>query len=213
MVNWRRRPLPRSVKPLLWLLLLAPLAWLLTLALMDDLGANPAEALIRGLGDWTIRFLCLALAITPMRLALAWPAWGGVRRLVGLFAAAYAGLHALAYVWLDQGWDGLAVWHDVLKRPFITVGMVALLLLMVMVWTSPRAVARRLGAQRWRRLHRSVYAVAVLAVLHFWWMREGKQNFDEVWLWGGVLALLLALRWPPISQRLQAWGSRRSKAH
>ncbi len=213
MSAWRRRPLSRVVKPLLWVLLLAPFGQLLYLALTNSLGANPAEALIRALGDWAIRILALALAITPMRLVLAWPAWGSVRRLVGLFAAAYAGLHALAYVWLDQAWDLLAVWHDVLKRPFITVGMLAILLLALLVLTSPRSVARRLGTQRWRRLHRSVYAVALLAVLHFWWMRAGKQNFAEVWLWGGLLAALLAMRWPAVAQRLQAWGSMRSKAH
>lgn len=211
--TWRRRPLPRWVKPLLWLLLLTPLAGLLWQAVNGDLGANPAETLIRSLGDWAIRCLTLALAVTPLRQGLAWPALGSVRRLLGLFAAAYAGLHTLGYIWLDQAWSWSAVWQDVLKRPFITVGMAAMVLLLLMSLSSPRWVARRMGARLWQRLHRSVYAVAVLVVLHFWWMREGKQDFAEVGLWGGLLALLLLLRWPPLQQALQAWGRGRSKAH
>lgn len=210
---WRRRPLPRAVKPLLWLLLLTPLAVLVWQAINGDLGANPAETLIRALGDWAIRFLTLALAVTPLRQGLAWPALGGLRRLLGLFAAAYAGLHTLAYVWLDQAWSWSAVVQDVIKRPFITVGMAAVVLLLLMSVTSPRAVARRMGGLAWRRLHRGVYAVAILVVLHFWWMREGKQDFAEVWLWGGLLAALLLLRWPRCQQALQAWGKGRSKAH
>lgn len=201
---WKRRPLARWIKPVLWILLLLPLANLVVKAGLGDLGANPAETLIRGLGDWAIRLLCLALAVTPLRVGLAWPALASVRRLVGLFTAFYAFLHALAYVWLDQSWVWSDVWQDVLKRPFITVGMLALILLLAMVVTSPRAIAKRLGAARWRRLHRSVYVIAGLAVLHFFWMRAGKQNFADVWLWGSVLAALLATRLPPVRRRLQS---------
>lgn len=212
-VDWRRRPLPRGVKPAVWVLWLTPLGVLIGAALTDNLGANPAEALIRDLGDWALRALCLALLVTPLRLALAWPALGGLRRLLGLFAAAYAAWHALAYVWLDQAWDWAEVWLDVLKRPFITVGVVAAVGLMLMAVTSPQVVRRRLGPQRWQRLHHSVYLVAVLAILHFAWMRAGKQDFAEVWVWGSVAAVLLASRWPPLRARLQAWGNKRSRAH
>lgn len=212
-VDWRRRPLPRGIKPAVWVLWLAPLGVLIGAAVTDNLGANPAEALIRDLGDWALRALCLALLVTPLRLVLAWPALGGLRRLLGLFAAAYAGWHALAYVWLDQAWVWADVWRDVLKRPFITVGVLATVGLMLMAVTSPQAVRRRLGSQRWQRLHQSVYLVAVLAILHFAWMRAGKQDFAEVWVWGSVAAVLLASRWPPVRARLQAWGNKRSRAH
>ena len=197
-VSWRRRPLPRAFKPLLWLLLLAPFLQLVVMVGSDDLGANPAETVIRYLGDWSIRMLCVVLLVTPLRWLLRWPALGGVRRMVGLFAFAYASLHWLSYVWLDQAW----VWGDVLadvpKRPFILVGTLAWLLLLALALTSPRAIARRLGAKRWQTLHRTVYGVAVLAILHFLWMRAGKNNFADVWLYGGILVALLVARLPAL---------------
>jgi methionine sulfoxide reductase heme-binding subunit len=197
---WQRRPLPRVVKPIVWLLLLAPLAWLVKMVVADDLGANPAETVIRYLGDWSLRSLCAVLAVTPLRWWLRWPALGSVRRLVGLFVFAYASLHWLSYVWLDQAW----VWGDVLadipKRPFILVGTVAWLLLLSLALTSPLRVARRLGARRWRALHRGVYLIAGLAVLHFLWIRAGKNNFAEVWVYAGVVGALLLARLPVIKR-------------
>lgn len=181
-------------KPLLWVLCVWPALALWSAALADQLGANPAEALIRGLGDWALRFLCLALAVTPLRVGLGVPALARWRRSLGVTVWAYALLHAMAYAWLDQGWDMAEVLGDVWKRPFILVGTLAMLILSALAATSFNSAVRRLGAQRWRRLHQAVYGVAALSVLHFWWMRAGKNDFTEVWLYGAVLAGLLAWR-------------------
>ena len=181
-------------KPLLWVLCAWPALVLWSAALADQLGANPAEALIRGLGDWALRFLCLALAVTPLRVGLGVPALARWRRSLGVTVWVYALLHAMAYAWLDQGWDMAEVLGDVWKRPFILVGTLAMLVLSALAATSFNSAVRRLGAQRWRRLHQAVYGVAALSVLHFWWMRAGKNDFTEVWLYGAVLAGLLAWR-------------------
>ncbi len=178
----------------LHLLCWLPAAWLFYLAATDGLGANPAEALIRALGDWALRFLCVALAITPLRQWLHWPQLAAYRRMSGLYAFFYASLHWLAYVVFDMGLDVAAIVADLPKRPFILVGTLAWLLLLALAITSIPALMRRLGGRRWQRLHKAVYAVAVLAVLHFWWMRAGKNHFGEVWLYGSILAGLLLAR-------------------
>jgi len=194
-----RRPAVRWLAALLGLL---PALWLLVAAAADRLGANPTEALIRGSGDWALRLLCLALAVTPLRVTLGLPALARWRRMAGLYAYGYALLHLLTYLWLDQGWDWGATLADVAKRPFILAGMVAVLLLTPLAATSWAGAVRRLGAARWQRLHRLVYAVAVLAVLHFYWMRAGKRDFADVWLYGSLIALLLLWRlW-------RRWGGR-----
>ncbi len=181
-------------KPLLWLVCAWPALALWSAALADQLGANPAEALIRGLGDWALRFLCLALAVTPLRVVGGVPALARWRRSLGVTVWVYALLHALAYAWLDQGWDLAEVLGDVWKRPFILVGTVALLILTALAATSFHRAVRWLGAKRWQRLHQAVYGVAVLSVLHFWWMRAGKNDFTEVWLYATVVTGLLAWR-------------------
>ena len=181
-------------KPLLWLVCAWPALALWSAALADQLGANPAEALIRGLGDWALRFLCLALAVTPVRVVWGVPALARWRRSLGVTVWVYALLHALAYVWLDQGWELAEVLGDVWKRPFILVGTVALLILTALAATSFHRAVRWLGAKRWQRLHQAVYGVAVLSVLHFWWMRAGKNDFTEVWLYATVLTGLLVWR-------------------
>ena len=180
-----------------WTLLaigLLPLAWLVWRTATDQLGANPAETLIRATGDWALRGLCITLAVTPLRLLLGWPELLRFRRLLGLLTFGYASLHLLGYAWFDMGlvWDDIV--HDVPKRPFVLVGTLAFALLLPLAATSWNGAIRRLGARRWQALHRSVYAVAVLAILHFWWMRSGKRNFTEVWVYGLVLAGLLGWR-------------------
>lgn len=181
-------------KPLLGLVVTLPCAWLVWAAFANQLGANPAEALIRATGDWTLRFLCVALAVTPLREGLRVPTLARFRRLLGLTVFAYACLHLTAYVWLDMGADWAEVVADVAKRPFIALGMACWVLLLALALTSFNAAVRWLGGARWRALHRAVYAVAVLAVLHFWWMRAGKNNFTEVWVYATVLASLLSAR-------------------
>lgn len=197
--GWRaplqRALLSRAAKPVVWLLWLAPLAWLVWAVLSDNLGANPAEALIRGTGDWALRALWLALAVTPLRQGLQLTALARLRRLLGLFAFFYAVLHLVCYAWLDQGWVWVDMAADVLQRPFILVGMLTFLLLLALAATSPHAVLRWLGGARWKRLHRAVYAAALLALLHFYWMRSGKNDQAEVAVYATLLVLLLGARW------------------
>lgn len=191
MNRWLLHPL---AKPLVWLLALAPLAWLLAGAVWGWLGANPAEALIRGSGDWTLRLLCITLAVTPLRQLSGWHALARFRRLLGLFTFFYALMHALGYAWLDMGLVPADLLRDIAKRPFILVGTAALLGLTLLAATSPRAAVRALGAARWQALHRGVYGVAALALLHFFWMRAGKNDFAEVAVYAAIVALLLGWR-------------------
>ena len=178
-------------KPLVFLLCLLPLAWLVYGAVANQLGANPAEALIRGLGDWALRFLCIALAVTPVRIHTRTPQLARYRRMLGLFVAFYASLHLVAYAWLDMGLDVAGIGRDILKRPFILVGFTAWLLLVPLALTSTNGMVRRLGGKAWRALHRLVYLVAPLALLHFFWMRAGKNDFAEVAVYAVILGALL----------------------
>jgi len=184
----------RSAKPIIGLLGLLPFAWLVWGASQDALGANPAEYVIRATGDWTLRLLCLALAVTPVRVQLGLPELARFRRMLGLFTYFYVGLHLLCYSWLDMGFEVDDIAHDIAKRPFILVGFGAFVLLTPLAVTSFNAAIRWLGAKRWQRLHKVVYGVAVLAVLHFFWMRAGKNNFAEVAVYAGILAALLGWR-------------------
>jgi len=179
---------------MVWLLGLLPFVWLVWGAATDALGANPAEYVIRATGDWTLRLLCLALAVTPLRVQLALPELARFRRLLGLFTYFYVVLHLLCYSWLDMGFEVNDIVQDIVKRPFILVGFTAFVLLTPLAATSFNAAIRSLGAKRWQHLHKAVYGVAVLAVLHFFWMRAGKNNFTEVAIYAGILALLLGWR-------------------
>ena len=160
----------------------------------DRLGANPAEALVRATGDWTLRSLCLVLAVTPLRVISATPQLARFRRMLGLFVFFYGALHLLSYAWFDMGFDVPEIVRDIFKRPFILVGFAALVLLLLLAATSFNRAIKRLGARRWQALHRSVYAAALLALLHFFWMRAGKNDFGEVAVYAVVVALLLGWR-------------------
>ena len=186
--------LGRATKPLLFVVCLMPLAWLVAGAVNNTLGANPAEALIRSLGDWTLRFLCLVLAVTPLRQITGWHALARLRRMLGLFTFFYGLLHFLSFAWLDMGMDVEAILLDIPKRPFILVGSAALLLMLPLAATSFNRAIKLMGAARWQALHRAVYAVALLALLHFFWMRSGKNDFAEVAVYAIIIALLLGWR-------------------
>jgi sulfoxide reductase heme-binding subunit YedZ len=193
-----------AAKPLVFALALAPLAWLVWGAFADTLGANPAEMLIRSTGDWTLRLLCLTLAVTPLRQLTGWHALARLRRMLGLFTFFYGLLHFLAFAWLDMGLDLTAIVADIAKRPFILVGSAALLLMLPLALTSFNRAIKALGAARWQTLHKAVYAVAVLAVLHFLWMRTGKNDLAEVGVYAAVLGALLGWRawrrWGPAAR-------------
>ena len=181
-------------KPLVFVLCLLPLAWLVFGAINDQLGANPAEALIRSLGDWTLRFLCLTLAVTPLRIRTRTPQLARYRRMLGLFTFFYACLHLLAYGWLDMALDMADIGRDILKRPFILVGFACWLLLLPLAATSFNRAVRWLGGRQWQALHRLVYVIAPLALLHFFWMKSGKNDFAEVAVYALVIATLLLER-------------------
>jgi len=180
------------LKPLLFLLCLIPLARLGWAFQQDALGANPIEALTRSLGTWALNFLLITLAVTPCRKLTGWAWLGRLRRMLGLYAFFYALLHLVSYLWLDQffAWGDIA--DDILKRPFITVGMVCFLLLLPLALTSNHYAIRRLGGKRWNELHRSVYVIAILAVLHYTWLV--KADVAKPLLYGLILALLLGFR-------------------
>ena len=184
----------RWAKPLVFALCLLPLSWLLYQVVQDLLGANPQEALIRATGDWALRFLVIVLAVTPLRELSGLSALARYRRMLGVFMYFYALLHFLSYSGFDMGFDVADIFNDIVKRPFILVGSLALLLLTPLAATSFNAAIRAVGAQRWQRLHRLVYAVAGLAILHFFWMRAGKNDFAEVAVYAALLALLLGWR-------------------
>jgi len=193
-MNWRALFVSPWAKPVVVLLLALPAVWLVYAAFNDLLGANPAEALTRSTGDWTLRALCVVLAITPLRVLTATPALQRFRRTLGVGTFVYACLHMLCYAWFDQGLDLNDIWLDILKRPFIWLGFSGLVCMLPMAATSFNAAIRYMGVKRWQLLHRLVYAVAVLAVLHFFWMRAGKNDFTEVAVYAVILSSLLGWR-------------------
>jgi sulfoxide reductase heme-binding subunit YedZ len=158
------------------------------------LGANPAEALIRATGDWTLRFICLVLLITPLRTISNTPALARFRRMLGLFVYFYVVTHLLSYSWFDMGFDISEIVKDIIKRPFILVGFSAFLLLTPLALTSFNAAIKAIGAKRWQQLHKLVYVISGLGLLHFFWMRSGKNDFAEVIVYAAIIAVLLGWR-------------------
>jgi sulfoxide reductase heme-binding subunit YedZ len=180
-------------KPLVFLTCLIPLAWLVTdaLEITGTLGANPVEAVLDHFGNWALRFIMIALAVTPLRQMTGWQSLSRFRRMLGLFAFFYVFMHFLVWLTLDQGLLLSAIVEDIVKRPFITIGMAALVLLTAMALTSFAAARRRLG-KRWQQLHNSVYLVGILAVWHFWW--QVKADFVEPLIYAVILSILLGHR-------------------
>lgn len=181
-----------------------PLARLVFFGVTDRLGANPIEFITRSTGLWTLVFLCITLAVTPLRRLTGWNVVIRFRRMLGLYAFFYATLHFTTYVWFDKWFNVAEMLKDIGKRPFITVGFAAFVLLIPLAVTSTRAMARRLG-RRWQTLHRAVYAIGVLAILHFWWMKAGKHDLALPKLYGAIMVALLG--W-----RLVVWLVARSRA-
>ncbi|MFM9435570.1 methionine sulfoxide reductase heme-binding subunit [Janthinobacterium sp. CG_23.3] len=181
------------LKVALFLLSLLPFGRMVWLSATGQL-VEPLEFLTRGSGDWTLYFLCITLALTPLRRLAKWNWLVKLRRMLGLFVFFYAALHFTTFLWFDHFFDLAEMWRDVLKRPFITVGFSAFVLLIPLAATSSNAMVRRLGGKRWQWLHRLVYLIAPLAILHFWWMKAGKNNFAQPILFGLIVALLLGMR-------------------
>lgn len=183
-----------AAKPVLFIACLLPLAKLFYGAWAQTLGVNPAETLIRSTGDWTLRFLCLTLAITPLRQWTHLAALARFRRMLGLFSFFYVVLHFLSYAWLDMGLDPSTIAKDIPKRPFVLVGFTALVLMLPLAATSFNRAIKALGSRRWQNLHKLVYAIVLLGLLHFFWMRAAKHNFAEVAVYAVVIAILLGWR-------------------
>ena len=198
-----------AAKPVVFIAALLPFAWLFYAAATDNLGANPQEYLVRSTGDWTLRFLCLTLAVTPLRVITSTPALARFRRMLGLFTYFYVVLHFLSYGWFDMGFDVGEIAKDIAKRPFILVGFTGFLLLTPLAATSFNKAVKWMGARRWQALHKLVYVIAGLGILHFFWMRAGKNDFAEVAVYAVIVGALLG--W-----RVLQWRSRRvgsSAAH
>ena len=187
--------LRRVIKPFIFTLCLMPMVWLIWRGLSGDLGANPIEVITRFLGDWAMRILLVTLAVTPLRRLTGQVEVMRFRRLVGLFAFFYVALHVSSYVVVDQFFDWPAIWADIVKRLYISLGMGALVILAAMTATSTAGMIKRLGRRKWSRLHKGVYGAAVLAVIHFFMMRKGFQI--EPLVYAGILAMLLGARLLP----------------
>ncbi len=181
-------------KCVLFLAALLPACRLVWGVVHDSLGANPLEFITRNSGDWTLYFLTLGLAITPLRHLLNANWLIKFRRMLGLFAFFYACVHFLAFLWFDHFFDFDEMLKDVFKRPFILVGFIAFVCLIPLAATSSNYMMRTLGGKNWQLLHKLVYLVAVLGLLHFWWMKAAKQNFSQPLLFIAIIGVLFALR-------------------
>lgn len=182
------------LKPTVFLLALIPLAQLIWNTMAHQLGANPVETITHHTGEWTLRFLLITLAMPPLKRLSGWNGWIRVRRMLGLFAFFYASLHFLTYLWVDQFFVLADIWSDVIKRPYITVGILSFLILIPLAATSSDRVIRRLGGRRWRRLHRMVYPATLGAIVHFLWLV--KTDYREPLIYLAVFGVLLLLRVP-----------------
>jgi methionine sulfoxide reductase heme-binding subunit len=194
MISSQKLLLHSAAKPTLFAICLLPFTWLFYSALTNQLGANPQEALIRATGDWTLRFLCIVLAVTPLRTIAKLPTLARFRRMLGLFVYFYVVVHLLSYSWFDMGFDVADIAKDIAKRPFILVGFSGFVLLTPLAATSFNAAIKALGAKRWQQLHKLVYVIAGLGLLHFFWMRAAKNNFAEVFVYAAIVAVLLGWR-------------------
>jgi sulfoxide reductase heme-binding subunit YedZ len=175
---------------------------------LNSLGANPAENIIRETGEWSLRFLCLVLAVTPLRVMTAMPQLARFRRMLGLFVFFYAMLHLFSYSLFDKEFDIPEIAKDIYQRPFILVGFLGFMLLLPLALTSFHKAIRWMGTKRWQLLHQLVYVIAVLGILHFFWMRAGKNDFVEVLVYAAILTLLLGWRlWRRLSAKLDKLGT------
>jgi sulfoxide reductase heme-binding subunit YedZ len=172
---------------------LYPLARIVLLGFTGGLGANPIEFITRSTGLWTLVFLCITLAVTPVRRLTGFNALLRFRRMLGLFAFFYVVLHFTTYIWFDKWFDVFAILKDIAKRPFIMVGFAAFVLLIPLAITSPKAMVRKLG-RHWQTLHKLIYPIAALAILHFWWMKAGKHDLILPKIYGAIVVVLLAWR-------------------
>jgi sulfoxide reductase heme-binding subunit YedZ len=205
-------PTPPQFKGLKAAIFIAALIPFIRMAYLTVAGSlpDPLAFITHSSGDWTLYFLVITLAVTPLRRLTKWNWLVRLRRMVGLYAFFYAFLHFLAFLWFDHFFDVAAMWKDVLKRPFITVGFAAFVLLIPLAVTSNNAMIRKLGGKRWQWIHRLIYLIAPLGILHYWWIKSAKNNIGQPLLYGVIIALLLALRvyWSVSKKKAQAGAVR-----
>ena len=187
------------LKSSFFILSLLPLARLVWLGTHDGLGANPVEWITRSTGTWALVFLCITLAMTPLRLMTGSTIWVKMRRMFGLFCFFYALLHFLIWIWLDQNFDVYAMYKDVMDRPFITMGFISFVLLIPLALTSNQWSLRLLG-KNWSLLHSLVYIIACTAIAHYWWHKAGKNDLGTVSIYAVIILLLLTFRIPKVKQ-------------
>jgi sulfoxide reductase heme-binding subunit YedZ len=186
-------------KRIVFVLGLIPLLRLFVLGYLDDLTANPIEFITRSTGTWTITFLCLTLAMSPLRWITGFSQWVQLRKTLGLFTFFYGFLHFTIWYWLDHDFNFTAMISDVIKRPFITMGFIALLIMSLLAITSNKVAMRLLGG-KWKILHRFIYLIAILAVIHYFWHKEGKRDFLVVYIYTGIILSLLFILIPLIKR-------------
>jgi len=191
-----------AIKAALFVLALLPFLWS-GWQVVAGVPVDPLAYITHQSGDWALYILCITLAVTPLRRLTGWNWVVKLRRMIGLFAFFYALLHFVAFFWFDHFFDVASMLRDVAKRPFILVGFIAFVLLIPLAATSTNGMIRRLGGKRWQWLHRLIYVVAPLAVLHFWWMKAAKNNLAQPMLFAVIVAVLLALRvyWTRVKAR------------
>lgn len=182
------------LKLVVFVLAALPFLRLVYAVVQDNLGANPLEFITRNTGDWTLYFLCITLAVTPLRKLLSWHWLIRLRRMLGLYSFFYASLHFLTFLWFDHFFDISDMWRDIIKRPFITVGFIAFMLLLPLAITSNSAMIRRLGGKQWQLLHRLIYLIVPLGVLHYFWMKSGKNLLLQPLLFAAIVSALLGVR-------------------
>ena len=187
------------LKRIVFVLALIPLARLFILGFLDELTANPIEFITRSTGTWTITFLSLTLAMSPLRWITGWSHWTQLRKTLGLFSFFYAFLHFTIWYWLDHNLNFTMMIGDVIKRPFITMGFIAFVIMSFLAVTSNQISIRFLGG-KWKMLHRLIYIIAILALIHYFWHKEGKRDFTVAYIYAGIISTLLVIRIPFIKK-------------
>jgi sulfoxide reductase heme-binding subunit YedZ len=195
----------KGIKAAIFIASLIPFARMVVLSVVGAL-PDPLAFITHSSGDWALYFLVITLCVTPVRRLLKWNWLVRLRRMVGLYAFFYAFIHFTAFLWFDHWFDVAAMWKDVLKRPFITVGFIAFVLLIPLAVTSNNAMIRKLGGKLWQRIHRLIYVIAPLGIVHYWWLKSAKNNIEQPLIFGVIVAVLLGVRvyWSMTKKKVQA---------
>jgi len=190
------------IKRIVFVLALIPLARLFVLGFFGNLTANPIEFITRSTGTWTITFLSMTLAMSPLRFITGWPQWVQFRKMLGLFSFFYAFLHFTIWYWLDHNLNFTFMINDVIKRPFITMGFIAFVIMSLLALTSNQIAMRFLGV-KWKMLHRFIYLIGILGLIHYYWHKQGKNDFAVVYIYAGIIFSLLIIRIPFVKKLIK----------